>query len=284
MPLEAHVVDPGEERELAPVRLLGENGDGAGLGQRLDHQDARHDRAAGKVPGQVPLVLADALAGDDARPGSSSVTSSSRRNGSRWGRIASISAPGRADGRSRGCARSSSRAPKPGAAAMDVALRRADRHARDPRDLLVGRPSASRRTTTARCVGGEPGEPVDELAPQVAEHASARRVRSSPAARPRSTAAARSGGRAGAACRSRQVLTTSRWSHVANCASPRNWRSRVQSLTSDSWAASRASSRSPRSWAASRLTRGRVALDERVERRRSPARAFATSARSLSFR
>src|ERR671923_1960340 len=30
-PLEAHVLDPGEEGELAAVRLLGEDGDGAGL-------------------------------------------------------------------------------------------------------------------------------------------------------------------------------------------------------------------------------------------------------------
>src|ERR671911_390950 len=65
--LEANVVDPGEERELAAVLLLDEHSDRAGLRQRLDHLHARHDRVAGKVPGAV--FLGDDLARDDARAG-----------------------------------------------------------------------------------------------------------------------------------------------------------------------------------------------------------------------
>ena len=40
-PLEADVVDPGEERELALVLGLREDGDRAALGERLDHLHAR---------------------------------------------------------------------------------------------------------------------------------------------------------------------------------------------------------------------------------------------------
>src|SRR5215210_840795 len=63
-PLEADVVDAGEEGELPPVDLVGEDGDGTRLGHRLDHEDARHNGAAGKVARQVPLVGPDALTGD----------------------------------------------------------------------------------------------------------------------------------------------------------------------------------------------------------------------------
>jgi biotin-[acetyl-CoA-carboxylase] ligase BirA-like protein len=63
-PFEAHVVDAGEEREAALVLLLGEHGHSAGLGHGLDDQDPGHDRAAGKVSLEVPLVLAHGLARD----------------------------------------------------------------------------------------------------------------------------------------------------------------------------------------------------------------------------
>ena len=63
--LEAHVVDTREERELAAVLLVGEDGDGARLGHGLDHEDAGHDRTPGEVPGEVPLVLAHELARHD---------------------------------------------------------------------------------------------------------------------------------------------------------------------------------------------------------------------------
>ena len=65
-PLEAHVVDPGEERELAAVLLERERGDRARLRERLDHDHARHDRPAGKVAGEEPLVAGHPLARDDA--------------------------------------------------------------------------------------------------------------------------------------------------------------------------------------------------------------------------
>ena len=41
-----------------------ERGDGTRLRQRLDHDHARGDRAAGKVPLEEPLAVADELAGD----------------------------------------------------------------------------------------------------------------------------------------------------------------------------------------------------------------------------
>ena len=62
--LEAHVVDAGEEGELAAVLLLREHGDGAALRERLDHLHARHDRVAGEVAGAV--LLGHGLARDDA--------------------------------------------------------------------------------------------------------------------------------------------------------------------------------------------------------------------------
>ena len=89
-PLEAHVVDAREERELAAVLLLREHRDGAALRERLDHLHAGHDRVAGKVAGAV--LVGDRLARDDALPGTSSTTSSSRSMGSRCGSIASIAA------------------------------------------------------------------------------------------------------------------------------------------------------------------------------------------------
>ena len=63
-PLEANVVDAGEEGQPAPVLLLGEDGDRARLGHGFDDQDPRHDRPAGKMPREVPLVLAHGLARD----------------------------------------------------------------------------------------------------------------------------------------------------------------------------------------------------------------------------
>ena len=42
---EAALVDPGEEGQLAAVLGQRQDRDRAGLGERLDHQHARHDRA-----------------------------------------------------------------------------------------------------------------------------------------------------------------------------------------------------------------------------------------------
>ena len=49
-PLEAAVVDPGEERDLAAVLLLDEHGDRAGLRHRLDDEHARHHGPLREVP------------------------------------------------------------------------------------------------------------------------------------------------------------------------------------------------------------------------------------------
>jgi biotin-[acetyl-CoA-carboxylase] ligase BirA-like protein len=66
--LEAHTVDPGEQRKLPAVLLLREHGDGPGLGHRLDDQDAGHDRAAREVAAEIPLVRPDTLPRDHTRP------------------------------------------------------------------------------------------------------------------------------------------------------------------------------------------------------------------------
>ena len=64
-PLEADVVDAGEEREPPAVLLLGQHRDGAGLRERLDHLHARHDRVPRKVA--CAVLVGHALARDDAR-------------------------------------------------------------------------------------------------------------------------------------------------------------------------------------------------------------------------
>ena len=65
--LEANVVDAGEEGDPATVLLLAEHRDRAGLGERLDHLHAGHDRVPGKVARAV--LLRDELEGDDAAAG-----------------------------------------------------------------------------------------------------------------------------------------------------------------------------------------------------------------------
>src|SRR5204863_8553668 len=67
--LEADVVDAGEERDLSTVLLFGQHRHRPGLGERLDHDHAGHDRPAGEVPGKEPLVAANVLPRDDANAG-----------------------------------------------------------------------------------------------------------------------------------------------------------------------------------------------------------------------
>src|ERR1700751_2049741 len=57
--LEAAVVDPREERDLAPVRLVGEDCDRATLRDRLDGEDTGHHRAVGEMAREPPAVLGD---------------------------------------------------------------------------------------------------------------------------------------------------------------------------------------------------------------------------------
>src|SRR5262249_26860454 len=68
-PFESNVVDAGEEGELAAVLLERERGDRTCLRECLDHDHARHDRAAGKVAWEEPLVTANLLPGDYAHAG-----------------------------------------------------------------------------------------------------------------------------------------------------------------------------------------------------------------------
>ena len=53
---EAAVVDAGEEAELAAVLVERQDRDARGLGQRLDHEHARHDRPLREVAGELRLV------------------------------------------------------------------------------------------------------------------------------------------------------------------------------------------------------------------------------------
>ena len=68
--LEADLVDPGEERQLVPVLLGGEDGHAADLGHRLDDQHAWHDRVAGEMPLEERLVDGHLLDADGAVGGS----------------------------------------------------------------------------------------------------------------------------------------------------------------------------------------------------------------------
>ena len=67
--LEANAVDACEQRQFSAVLVLGEHRHCSRLSHRLDDQDAGHDRAAGEVPGEVPLVGPNTLPRDDAFPG-----------------------------------------------------------------------------------------------------------------------------------------------------------------------------------------------------------------------
>src|SRR5690554_1352589 len=53
---EAHVVDPPEERELAGVARVLQEGDGPHLRERLDHEDSREGGAAREVPSEEGLL------------------------------------------------------------------------------------------------------------------------------------------------------------------------------------------------------------------------------------
>ena len=73
---------PAKNGDLAAVRLVGENGDGTRLRDRLDREHARHHRPIRKVAGEPPVVGAN-LSSRRRRacPGSSSTISSTSRNG-----------------------------------------------------------------------------------------------------------------------------------------------------------------------------------------------------------
>ena len=61
--LEPHLVDTGEQDELAPVGRVRQRGHDARLSERLDDQHAGHDGITGKVAREPPVVVADEPAG-----------------------------------------------------------------------------------------------------------------------------------------------------------------------------------------------------------------------------
>ena len=81
---------PAKNAISAAVLLLDEHGDGAGLRHRLDDQDAGHHGPLREVAREPPVARPHLASRNDPAPGSSSITSSSSRNGSRCGRICSI--------------------------------------------------------------------------------------------------------------------------------------------------------------------------------------------------
>ena len=152
---------------------------------------------------------------------------------------------GRAFTRPRAPPARAARAAAPGP--VRVALRRPDRHPGRGRDLLerevervLQHDDARLRRRDARRGRRRARRAARTAPPRAPGRRRGRR------ARPRR--AARSGGARWRSATSRHVLTTSRWSQVENCASPRNWRIRTQSFASASCAASRASSPSPSRW------------------------------------
>src|SRR5262249_33448610 len=68
-PAEAGAVQPAEQRETADAALVGEDGDGAELSDRLAHQDARQRGAPGEVPGEEPLVTGELPRSPSRDPG-----------------------------------------------------------------------------------------------------------------------------------------------------------------------------------------------------------------------
>ena len=212
----------------------------------------------GKWPAQSSSVTS--LRATTRTFGSSSITSSSRRNGSRCGRIASISAfP---SGRFMPTA-------APGA--------RCGHGARSTWPYPTGIPSepaissklksnASLSTTTLACAGAIWARHAPSSARS--SDTSAARAGSPSRASRRSSS---SGSQRRASCRcatSRHAFTVRRCSQVENDDSPRNWGSFTHSFASASWAASRASSWSRSRCCASRCTSGRVPFAQRVERAR----------------
>ena len=258
--LEAHVVDAREERELAAVLGLREHGDRAALRERLDHLHAGHDRVAGEVAGAV--LVGHGLARDDAlaRHELEHLVEQEQRVAVRQDRL---------DLRPVHRRRRSRREPlpQPVPPAVRVALRRADRQ--------PGRAEISSNDDVERVLEHDDGrlrrrqlgEAGAELAPCLGgrERAAGSPSRGHAAVLDERLRAAPAAQRACAT--SLQVLTTSRWSQVENCDSPRNWPTRCTSFTSDSCAASRASSGSRSTWSASRWTRSDVPRAERVERK-----------------
>ena len=89
--LEAHVVDAGEEHQLAAVLLLREHRDGAACASASTMITPGMIGLPGKCPAKYHSSPRTCLRATTRSPGSSSSTSSRSRNGSRCGRIASIS-------------------------------------------------------------------------------------------------------------------------------------------------------------------------------------------------
>ena len=251
-----------------------EHGHRAALRERLDHLHAGHDRVAREMPGAVRL-------GDRAGArrrvlrARARCTSSTSRNGSRCGRICSISAlPS-----SRSCAKAARAAARGRGGRSTSRSRRAGRsRPRSRRSRGRRRPSARRRWPARAAARQGSGR---------ARGASPRRrprVTGSPSRAARSSSTSGSVRRACFACaKSLHVLTTSRCSQVENCDSPRNWRTRTTSFASESCAASRASSGSRSRCSASFSTRGACRSQSAASACASPSFARVTRIGSESL-
>ena len=188
---------PAKSASLPRFSSSREHGDRAGLRHRLDDQHAGHDRAGpGKWPARYHSSGRTVLRATTRSPGSSSSTSSIRRNGSRCGRIASISS--RPSGHAARDRVRTSRARKPlrGPGARSTSRFRPASPSRTEISSNE-KPSASLRTTTLACSCERPARPAPSSCAELGERCLpgriARRLR-----RARRRAAARSGARAGA--------------------------------------------------------------------------------------
>ena len=219
----------------------------------------------GKWPGEVPLVRAHGLARDHALAGLEleHLVEEEKRLAVGDDRLDHLAAERRHAAIARPCQPLAQARSAHGARSTWPCRPACPSRGRSPRTRSRARPSARPR-------GPAPRTEVDELGGRA--RGGARRAprsrRGSPSGEPAPVLEQRLAAAHALARRptSRQVLTTRRCSQVANCDSPRNWRSRTQSLASASCAASRASSGSASRCAGEALDPRRMALAECGER------------------
>ena len=199
-----------------------------------------------------------------------------RKKGARGGNL--VSPRERAEGERPSCREP---LPKPVAAAVRVALGRADGHPLRAGDLLEAEVEGVLEHDDGRLRRCDLSETGAELGAQLGDLGG-------PAGSPSraSRRSSSSGSQRRATCRcatSRHALTVSRCNHVAKDDSPRNCDSFTHSFASASWEASRASSWSRRRWCARRSTRGACRSQSASNAFLSPSFALFTRIGSLSF-
>ena len=271
---------PAKNGIFPRVLLVGEHGDGAGLRDRLDRQHAGHHRALGEVAGEPPVVGADLARADDALAGLEleDLVDEQERRPVRDQRLDHVTAERRRRERHASVVFESLAQPR--AAAVRVALRRADRHAGGLGDLLERVAERVLQQHDLRLRRRDAGERVAQLAAELGVAGVACRIVVGGELVARAARGTRALRRSAA---SRHVFTTRRWSQVENCEPPRNCFSRTHTFASASCAASRASSGSRRNVPRKPLDLRRVPREQRLERRRSPSFARVTRIGSLSF-